>query len=64
MRWRGYGPEENSWLPRQDVEDSKALKNYLNELQTSEKPAARLNKSSTDATDHDVVLRSSARLRK
>lgn len=25
VRWAGYGPEDDEWLPRRDVEDCEAL---------------------------------------
>jgi ''chromo'' (CHRromatin Organisation MOdifier) domain. len=29
VRWVGYGPEEDCWLPRQELEDCQALDGWL-----------------------------------
>jgi Chromo (CHRromatin Organisation MOdifier) domain len=29
VRWVGYGPEEDRWLPRRELEDCKALDDWL-----------------------------------
>lgn len=61
VKWEGYGPEENSWLPKHEIENTVALENYLSQLADSEKPAARLTKSSDDQA---VPTRYSQRLKK
>jgi hypothetical protein len=42
VQWKGYGPEENTWVPDRELKHSDALREYLDKLESVETPAATM----------------------
>ena len=53
VSWRGMGPEENEWLSENKLKNnSDAVQNYLNGLQSKTRQAPRLGKPATESPEY------------